>query len=258
MNLLASLQDRFQRGLLDGDDNTLTDIVDSAKTTRDILFGVYKHAYGARLVEIIRHDFERMHAWLGDETFDDMARAYVESHPSRHANARWYSRDLPDFLETAAPFRDAPVLAELALLERALNDAFDADDAPVLQLDALAWIAPERWSGLRFRPHPSATRINLRTNAAAIWIALKDECTPPPAAPAGSPVRLLVWRQDFVPKFRDIADEEAMMWAEAAAGVPFGVLCEMLSFRSDPGTAPLRAATLLQGWIAGGLVSEVE
>lgn len=256
MTSLANLQDRFQRGLLEDDDSALTEIAASGKTTRDVLFGVYRHAYSARLVEIVGHDFEQLRAWLGQEAFDALARAYVASNPSRHANARWYSRDLPDFLKTATPFRDAPELADLALLERALNDAFDAADGPVLQLDALARIAPERWSAIRFRAHPSAARIDLRTNTAEIWIALKEQRAPPPAALAGSPVRLIVWRQDLVPKFRVVSDEEAMMWDEAAAGVPFGVLCEMLSFRADAGTAPLRAATLLQGWIASGLVSE--
>jgi hypothetical protein len=144
------------------------------------------------------------------------------------------------------------------MLERALNDAFDAADGPVLKLEALAAVAPEDWSALRFRAHPSAARIDLCTNAADIWIALKDERTPPAAtqSSSGSPARLIVWRQDLIPKFRDMPDEEAMMWDEAAAGAPFGVICEMLSFRADPGSAPLRAATLLQGWIACGLIGE--
>jgi hypothetical protein len=255
---LAMLQARFQSGLLDGDNCVLDEILDSPREARKTLFEVYRNAYAARLVEIIQHDFERLHAWLGDEVFEAAARAYVASHPSRHANARWYSQGLPAFLKTAAPWRDAPELADLAMLERALNDAFDAADGPVLKLEALAAVAPEDWSALRFRAHPSAARIDLRTNAADIWIALKDERTPPAAtqSSSGSPAHLIVWRQDLIPKFRDMPDEEAMMWDEAAAGAPFGVLCEMLSFRADPGSAPLRAATLLQGWIACGLIGE--
>jgi hypothetical protein len=255
---LAMLQARFQGSLLNGDDCVFADILDSPREDRKILFEVYRNAYAARLVEIIQHDFERLHAWLGHEAFDAAARAYVASHPSRHANARWYSQGLPAFLKTAAPWRDAPELADLAALERALNDAFDAADGPVLKLEALAAVAPEDWSALRFRAHPSAARIDMRTNAADIWIAFKEERAPPAAAESrsGSPLRIIVWRQDLIAKFRDMTDEEAMMWDEAAAGAPFGVLCEMLSFRADPDGAPLRAATLLQGWIACGLIGE--
>ncbi|MGD9921000.1 MAG: putative DNA-binding domain-containing protein [Pseudorhodoplanes sp.] len=257
MTSLAMLQDRFQRGLLEGDDGTLSDIADGARETRDALFGVYRNAYEARLVEVVEHDFEKLLQYMGGEAFDVMARAYVSATPSYHSSARWYSQALPDFLKTAAPWREAPELADLAAVERALNDAFDAADAAVLTLDALAAIPPSEWSALRFRPQPGAERIDLQTNAAAIWIALNEQRTPPAAEQTAAAVHLLVWRQDLIPKFREISDEEAMMWHEAAAGIPFGVLCEMLSFRSDPDNAPLRAATLLHGWIASGLISAV-
>jgi len=258
MTSLATLQDKFQRGLLQADDAVLSDIIDSPRETRDALFDVYRNAYEARLVEIVQHEFEKLLVYLGDEAFDAMARAYVGATPSLYANARWYSRAFPDFLNIAAPWCDTPELADLAMIERALNDAFDAADDPVLKLESLATIPASEWDGLQFHPHPSVARIDLRTNAAAIWIALHDESEPPAVERSATPARLMVWRQDLIPKFRDISDEEAMMWDEAAAGVPFGVLCEMLSFRDDPESAPLRAATLLQGWIACDMVSRLQ
>ena len=39
----------------------------------------------------------------------------------------------------------------------------------------------------------------------------------------------LVWRQEFTARFRPLSTEEEMMWDEAAKGVRFGVLCEMVS-----------------------------
>lgn len=257
MRSLASLQERFQHGLLSDDDRVLSDIVDSPRETRGVLFEVYRNAYCARLVEIVQHDYEQLSAWLGDAAFEVMARSYVASNPSHYPNARWYSQALPAFLRTEQPWSDAIELSDLAELEQALNNAFDAADGPALQLEALAKIPPASWSELRFRVHPSAARIELRTNATAIWTALRDQLEPPAAARSAAPVHVLVWRQDLAAKFRQITEEEAMVWDEAAAGVPFGVLCEMLSFRGDANSAPLRAATLLQGWIACGLVSDV-
>jgi hypothetical protein len=40
-----------------------------------------------------------------------------------------------------------------------------------------------------------------------------------------------------------------MMWDEAANGVAFSVLCEMLSMYAGEDEAPARAAGYLQGWI---------
>ena len=44
-----------------------------------------------------------------------------------------------------------------------LNDAFDAADAPVLELADMAGFPPELWNTLRFQPHPSAFRLNVST-----------------------------------------------------------------------------------------------
>ena len=48
---------------------------------------------------------------------------------------RWFSQGLPEFLRATAPYRDYPVLADLAALEKALNDAFDGADGAVLDAD---------------------------------------------------------------------------------------------------------------------------
>jgi hypothetical protein len=147
------------------------------------------------------------------------------------------------------------VLADLAALEQALNDAFDAREGSVLGLEAMAGFAPEMWNDLVFAPHPSAARIDVSTNAAAIWIALKSEETPPDADALSEPSRLLIWRQDTTPMFRELPAEEAMMWDEAANAIPFGVLCEMLATYDDPDGAAARGAGYLHGWITAGLLT---
>jgi len=248
-------QSEFQRAILTGDDSILTEILDSPKETRETLFGVYRYAYGSRLVEAMRSDHELLHRFLGDEMFDDMGHAYVKARTSEHPNLRWFSQGLPDFLKSTEPYSNHPVLADLAALEKALNDAFDAREGPVLALEAMAGFAPELWSRLVFQPDPSAIRIDLSTNAAAIWMALKADEAPPEAEMLAEPARLLVWRQDTTPMFRELPAEEAMMWDEASSGIPFGVLCEMLATYDDPDNASARGATYLHGWITAGLLA---
>jgi hypothetical protein len=183
-----------------------------------------------------------------------MARAYVKACPSHNQNARWFSHGLPEFLEQSSPYREARELADLARLERALNDAFDAEDAAVLTLPKLAKHAPERWGDLFFTPHPSAARLDLATNAFAIWRALKDEETAPPVEALSE--RLIVWRNGTVASVRPLGSEEVMMWDEAAKGVRFGVLCELAATFDDPDGAALRVAQYLQAWIGAGLLSK--
>jgi hypothetical protein len=257
MSDFARQQNEFQRGILTGDDTVLAEILDSPREKRETLFGVYRYAYGSRLVDAMRTDHALLHAYLGDEMFDEMGYAYVKARPSEHPNLRWFSQGLPDFLKSTAPYSDHPVLSDLAALEKTLNDAFDAKDGPVLALADMAGFAPEVWADLTFRAHPSASRLDLTTNASAIWRALKNDETPPDAVVAGEPSRLLIWRQDVTPMFRELSAEEAMMWDEAANGIPFGVLCAMLATYDDPDGAAARGAGYLHGWTTSGILSGV-
>jgi hypothetical protein len=257
MSEFARQQSDFQRGILSGDDSILAEILDSPKEKREVLFGVYRHAYGSRLVDALRNDHELLHNYLADEMFEAMGYAYVAARPSHHPNLRWFSQGLPEFLKTTKPYSEHPILGDLAALEKALNDAFDAADAPVLALTDMAGYAPEDWNGLKFQPHPASCRLDGSTNVAAIWLALKNDETPPDAVTLDEPGRLLIWRQDTTPMFRELPPEEAMMWDEASAGIPFGVLCSMLATYDDPDGAAARGAGYLHGWVTSGLLTSV-
>jgi hypothetical protein len=257
MSDLARQQSEFQRAILTGDDAILAEIPDSPREMRETLFSVYRNAYSSRLVEAMRNDHKLLHIYLGDDTFNEMGHAYVAAYPSHHPNLRWFSGRLPDFLKTAKAYRKYPVLSDLAALEKVLNDAFDAIEAPVIKVADMAAFAPEAWAGLTFRPHSSAQRLDLSTNATAVWFALKADDDPPDPAVLGEPDRLLVWRQDVTPVFHQLSAEEAMMWDEASSGIPFGVLCSMLATYDDPDGAAARGAGYLHRWITAGLLTSV-
>jgi Putative DNA-binding domain len=253
---LAELQHSFQAAVMAGEDAILALIPDNSRTSRGVLLGVYRNAYVGRLADIVAHDHPILARYMGDEAFDVMARAYIAAHPSRHPNVRWFSQGLPEFLASREVYNVLPELTDLAHLERALNAAFDAADAPLLDIAALARHAPERWGKLRFEVHPSAARHDCTTNAFGIWRALKEEAPPPRAEKLCEPERLLVWRNGVTPAVRPLGVEEAMMWDEAVKGVRFSGLCELVATYAGAEGAALRAAQYVQGWIAAGTLSK--
>lgn len=249
---LADLQSAFQDALLKGGSDILEHIPDSAREKKDVLFGVYRNAYVIRLRGILREDFERVHTYVGDDAFDELARAFIAAHPSQTLNARYYAQAFPQFVREAERYKAVPMVAAMARLESLLNEVFDTADAEPLSLTQLSAFAPEDFANIRFTPHPSARRLSAPAGLEAIFSALSQE--QPPPAPGQGVEHLLVWRKDVVPHYRILPDEEAMMWDEAAKGVPFGVLCEMLATFDDPSTAAVRAAGYLQSWITNGLL----
>ncbi len=175
-------------------------------------------------------------AYMGDGDFDDLARAYIAANPSRTQNARWFASRLPAFLRADERYKNRPALADLADLEKALADAFDAADDASISVAGLAKFAPEDWGRLVFKPHPSATLVTATTDVFALWVAMRDE-TPPPPEVQGGQRRLIVWRHDATPMVREFGDEEAMMWIEACRGAQFDALCEMAALFDAPDEA---------------------
>jgi hypothetical protein len=256
MKSLKELQETFQRGILASDDSVFAEIKDSDKENRKVLFGVYRNAYVARLAEILGDDYEQVHAYLGDERFARLAAAYIAANPSDQRSARWFGRHLPAFVRSQASYATHPEVAELAELEKALADAFDGPDVELLRIEALAALPADVWPRLVFEPHPTTRRLSFATNAADIWCALKDEAAPPKPKTFPELQAVVVWRQDFMSRFRPLSPEEAMMWDEAANGVRFGVLCEMIATFAGEDGAELRAASYLRGWVDTGMLAD--
>ena len=256
MTTLKELQESFQRGILARDDKILSEVNDSGKERRDVLFDVYRNGYVARLAEIMGEDYERTHEYLGDARFARLIKDYIAANPSDQRNARWFGRHLPTFIKRTEPYSPHPEVIELATLEKALNDAFDAADAEPLTVEDLASVVPVDWPALEFAPHPTAARLTFRTNAAEIWSALREETPPPKPLRLPEPSPLIVWRQDFMARFKPMSAEEAMMWDEAVKGVRFGVLCEMVATFGGEDDAELRAASYLKDWVDMAMLSK--
>lgn len=255
---LHELQAQMQAAILGDSDAILASIDDGAHAPRHTLLGVYRHAYMARLVEVLGNEYPFVRRYVGEDEFAKLARAFVTAHPSRTQNARWVGKAFPEYLEhhhTTAPRTE---IAELASIERAVSDAFDSADAVALGFDDLAAFAPDDWENLTFALHPSVTLLYGGTNAFDLWKAMKDEVPPPAIEQLPDMQHYVVWRQGTMPKVRAMPYEEAMMCNEAAHGARFGALCQMLATFDDVENAPVRAAQYLRGWIESELLTSAQ
>jgi hypothetical protein len=97
---------------------------------------------------------------------------------------------------------------------------------------------------------PGSPRSSTRTKS-----ALKNETAPPKPTPLPEPQAIIVWRQELMARFRPLSAEEAMISDEAARGVRFGVLCEMVATFAGEDEAELRAASYLKGWVDTGMLA---
>lgn len=259
MNGLRALQRRFQDYVLAPRPGPAeADVVSDERAGARARLDVYADAYRLRLIEVLGDNYPALHAVLGDEQFDALARAYIDRHPSHHPSVRWYGAGMAGFLAGAAPWSGQPVLAELAAFEWALRAAFDAADAAPLAPDALATLAPERWPDMRLRLHPSLGRLDLRWNAPALWKAIDAGEDPPAPEPGAQPLAWAVWRSDLRQYFRSLDVAEAWALDAARAGEPFAAICEGLCEWIDAGHVAAHGAGLIKRWLTDGLIIRVD
>jgi len=255
MTDLACLQRGFQRSVFKGNARFEREIVGTSRMSAARRLEIYSHAYRARLVETLETDYPGLGALAGAERFEHLAQEYVRAHPSSHRNLRWYGGALPAFLAKAVPSRRVRALAEMAAFEWQLGLAFDAADATPLTIDDIAQVPTTEWAGMRFAPHPSVRRLALRYNVPGLRAAAEGDRPLPPLTRAKSAVAWLVWRQNLVIRYRSLAKDEARALDALLRGADFGEICAQLAGAPEPA---LRAAALLKGWVAEGLLCDIK
>ena len=245
---LAGTQRAFAAWLLHRHVGTAPDIVAACDGERAIRLDLYADGYRWRLVDVLRHDYPVLRASLGQDRFDALAEAYLHAHPSRHPSVRHVGTGFARWLATRTP--EAPALADLARLEWAQGEVFDAAEADTADIGAMATLPADAWPALRLSLHPAVRRVHLRSNAAALLEAHAGGAVLP--ALRRQPLATwLLWRHAFDVHWRRLARDEAAALAAVARGVPFVDWCARL-----PGPTPaLRAAGLLKRWLTDGLLT---
>ncbi|MDX9732541.1 MAG: DUF692 family protein [Thermoanaerobaculia bacterium] len=206
---------------------------------------LYAGMYFYRLRDSLAEDFARTAAALGEARWHNLVTDYLLAHPPTSWSLRWAGEALPAFLRGHAYGVERPWLADVAALEQARNEAFQALDATPLRPEELAAVPPEAWPGLRFVPAPGTALVSSRWDLAAWWDdaaradapeALADEAT------------LLVFRdaEDDV-GHEPLAPEDAEAARLLLAGAPFAEVCEAYAeTAADETDAARRALTLVR------------
>lgn len=236
-----------------------TDVVTSIQSTKDHSaeqrLSIYASGYRLRLKEAISTDFDKLFSYLGDDLFEQLMDAYIDTYQSHHPSLRYYSKNMTELLSKQLPFSNYPELLELALVEQTFNHSFDAADGKTMTIDKLAAIAPEVWAELTIQFHASVSLLKLEKNSLSIWKALSEETNPPEAILEAS--IWMIWRKDLVSRYREVSIAEYQILNLAIKGANFTELCDAMLAFSDEEQAPAQVIGLLQNWINEKIVCQL-
>jgi hypothetical protein len=214
---------------------------------------IYANMYFYRILDALKEDFPATLAVLGDDNFHNLVTGYLLEYPPTEPSISQCGRYLADYLRDH-PLRDgAPFIADLARLERAIVEVFQAPDAVALEPDALRAIAPSDWPGMKLTIHPSAQILALDWRVSDLLRAVEEQ-REWKAAEQGA-VKVLVWRRDARVFYRDLEPAEAAALEAASRNGTFAEICEVIATNpcdQDPVVAMNR---MLARWLTDRLLS---
>lgn len=127
-------------------------ILPSRQLTPVERLGIYHGMYLLRMEEALASDYPALKHFLGDSGFLDLVRAYVQGHPSVSHTLNRLGDRLPDYVREAPGLPRPGFCHDLARLELAVSQVFDAPEMPVLDAAQVAAVPAEAWEGARLRP----------------------------------------------------------------------------------------------------------
>lgn len=255
MMRLADIQRAFQARILSHQAGIEAELSHPDAPDFEERLDSYVGGYRSRLVEALGTTYAALRTTLGEQEFDRQMRLYIDATPSCHPSVRHYGAGVAAQIGNGIAGPAGAVLADLARWEWTLADVFDASDDEPLRLDALATVPPQSWGEVSFRFRAAARRAVTGTNAVDYWRAANGLVPTPAAFATSLPVHWILWRRDLSTFFRSVDAVESVALDAAMAGETFAVICERLADDVGGTQAPLRAASLLRGWLSEELLA---
>ena len=174
---------------------------------------------------------------VGDAFFREAAERFARTRGSASGDLNEYGSPFPEFLAAYPHASSLEYLADVARLEWAVHESRRAADLPLLDLGALARVAPELQGAIRFALHPAARLIASPHPILAIWEANQPQRDGTPEDEGGA-ARILVRRLDGVATPVAIGVEDWAFLAALERGATLDEACAALGDAAAEFLAP--------------------
>jgi len=181
--------------------------------------GIYAHMYYARLVEVMEGEYPTTRQLLGERAFAAACRRFIAKNPSRTRTLNSLTLRFPGFLARMLPRTQRNGLAaDVARIERAMEDVFDAERAEPMTGAQFAAIGAGDWERTTLRVTPALVFLKLRYPANAYMTALRRG--EKPRLPKPRTTHVIVFRRGYQVFRRDQEPEQWKLLQSLVAGKP--------------------------------------
>lgn len=232
-------------------------ILPSATLSAVERLGIYHGMYPLRMHEALAADYPALQRFLGESTFAELLRAYVREHPSRSYSLNPLGDRLPEFIESAAIALPRRAFChDLARLELAVSQVFDADQTPPLGPDRIAAVPGEDWERARLVPIAAFRLLDFRYNVNAYLQSVRDE-SPSPPLPRRRDSSVAVYRRDYRVYRLALTPPARQLLAALCAGAPLGAAVLLACQRAERPAGHKDLYRWFRDWVASGIFQSV-
>jgi hypothetical protein len=220
--------------------------------------GIYHGMYLLRMQEALQADFPALEHFLGEDAFRELVRAYVEAFPSRSYSLNPLGDHLPEFVRSAPGVKRPEFCHDLARLELAVSQAFDAPETPPLTEAAIAAVAPEAWETARLKTIEAFSLLAFRYPVNAYLQTVRDDNHEHPRARLKD-TWVAIYRRDYRVFRLDLTRAAHDLLADLAQGTPLGTAIAA-AIRPGGRHAPTETELFrwFRQWVSGGVFRSVE
>ena len=237
----------------------LGDVVLPSRTLTPLeRIGIYHGMYLLRMRDVLSGDYEALEHFMGELAFTRLVRGYVEAYPSRSYSLNRLGARLPEYLRNAPRVKHRGFCVDLARLELAVQEAFDAPETPALAAAAIAEVPAEAWEIARLRTVDAFRLLAFRHPVNGYLQSVRDDDHDHPG-PRRQDTWVAVYRRDYKVWRLDLQRTAHDLLADLAAGVPLGRAVTAALKRG--GRRPPDAKDLFRWfrqWASGGVFQSVD
>lgn len=233
------------------------DVVLASKTLTPIeRVGVYQGMYMLRMIEALEGDYPAVAHFLGDHQLEHVVEDYAAVHPSVSYSFNPFGQHFPEFLRTSPRIRRKAFVHDLARLEQAVTEVFDAPESPKLSPEDVAKIPEAAWPKARLKPIEAFRVLAFDHPVNAYLQSVKEGSEDHPEI-RKKQSWVVVWRKNYEVWRLDLGRPAFEVLQSFAKARPFGKVVSE-SARKLQGNAGDQLFRWLRDWVAEGMFQGVE
>ncbi len=253
MHALRELQLAMAAAVFDGNPDAAVPLLRPEGLEATQRLQIYRNNTRLNLTEAPQDSYPVVRRLVGNGFFAFATHHLLAPHPSRCANLSEFGAPFADFLGTFAPASTLPYLPDVARLEWAWHELYQADVQSGLDPRTLRAFPPEQYPALRFAVQPACRLLHSAYPVLSIWKANQDDAGADQiVALEEGAQRLLLVRHGLETVAELLQPGEFALLAALAAGETLGAACAgALAADSTFDLQPVLHRQLLHGTLTG-------